>query len=211
MGGFMTIIACLGDSITEGVGDSLGIGWVGRLNAFLQEKEPDEHTIYNLGISGDRIIGAMNRYFSEVLIRNPDLVLIGIGTNDCQRNGADAPEELTTGKERLFYQWQKWEKHLCSDLHKTVIIGVLPSDDSFMPYIDSARPNAWYLKKDLEEYNNDLRDFCEVRDIPFIDLWAKWNNRMIKTHLQDGLHPNDNGYDFMFEEIASFLEENKLV
>lgn len=206
----MTIIACLGDSITEGVGDSLGIGWVGRLNAYLQDKQADEHTVYNLGISGDRIVSTMNRYFSEVLIRNPDVVLIAIGTNDCQRNG-DTPEERTTGKERLFYQWQKWEKYLGSDLHKTVIIGVLPTDDSFMPYKDPSKPNAWYLTKDLEDYNQDLEEFCDVRDIPFINLWDKWNDRMTKTHLCDGLHPNDKGYDFMAEEIIAFLEANEII
>ncbi len=207
----MTIIACLGDSITEGVGDSLGIGWVGRLNSYLQDKQPDEHTIYNLGISGDRTLGAMNRYFSEVMIRNPDIVLIAIGTNDCQRTGDETPDERTSGKARLFYQWQKWEKHLCSDLHKVIVIGVLPSDESFMPYTDPAKPNTWYLTKDLEDYNQDLQEFCAIRDIPFINLWEKWSARMSKTHLCDGLHPNDDGYDFMAEEIKDFLEENNYI
>lgn len=207
----MSTIVCLGDSITFGDGDSRSIGWVGRLNAFLQERKPHIDWVYNLGIPGDTTVGTYYRYCSEVLPRLPDLVLIAVGTNDSKRSGTTGPQDLRSDLARTMAQWQTWEKHLKSGLHKTVILGTLPSDESCMPYNNPGKPQTWVLQKDLKEYNDALKDFCQKAGLPFIDFWPHWTDDMTKTHFRDGLHPNDTGYDWMFGLIKDFLLSHKLI
>ncbi len=207
----MTTIACLGDSITFGDGDTQLLGWVGRLNAYLQSREPHVDWVYNLGIPGDTVVGACYRYFTEVLPRSPDIVLIAVGTNDCKRIGIDKPDVLRSDLARTMAHWQMWQKSLCSGLHKTVILGTLPSNEAHMPYHNPGKPTTWVLRDDLETYNTALREFCAQAGLPFIDFWPHWQPDMTENYLCDGLHPNNAGYDWMFGIIKDFLEQQKLL
>ena len=48
----MRTILIFGDSITFGGGDSIGLGWCGRLQKYFEAQNPCNH-LDNLGISGN--------------------------------------------------------------------------------------------------------------------------------------------------------------
>ena len=80
-------IFCLGDSITLGCNDSLGLGWPGRLGRDLTHKG-GSLAMYNLGINGDTSLDIAQRWRSEVATRSRNaggLILFAFGFNDASR------------------------------------------------------------------------------------------------------------------------------
>jgi lysophospholipase L1-like esterase len=77
-------LACVGDSITQGVGAGKGQSWPDQLQKMLGEK----WVVKNFGVSGTTLLNAGdNPYqkqgaFKNAKALNPDVVVIVLGTND---------------------------------------------------------------------------------------------------------------------------------
>lgn len=87
---FMTQILVFGDSIAYGSWDKAG-GWVQRLRTFIEEKYPEEHLVYNLGVSADTTDSLLERLEIEIKKRGSErnqrrgiatILIFQIGTND---------------------------------------------------------------------------------------------------------------------------------
>ncbi len=84
-------IVALGDSLVYGYGDPVGGGWAERLRRLWMESAG--HTLYNLGIRGDRVVQVSERLEQEFRLRGeirnrlPDLILLSVGVNDTARLG----------------------------------------------------------------------------------------------------------------------------
>lgn len=210
----MASIACIGDSITLGVGDSLGIGWPGRLNIALRKDQPTtDHRVYNLGIGGDRTAEICLRYFTEALPRQTDVVILSFGTNDCQRAGDSGAHELTSGRERLQWKWSIFFDTLTKTTHKTVLLGTTAVDETRFPSVPKKgkfKVNTWYKNADLTWVNGTLKIMCAERNLPFVDFSPHWTEATAVTHTVDGIHPNDAGYDLMSSVIYNRLLQEGL-
>ena len=71
-----TQIVCLGDSLTYGVGASAGHDYPSFLGKALGMK------VLNAGVDGDETGDVLKRLDSDVLLRDPRLVIILLGAND---------------------------------------------------------------------------------------------------------------------------------
>ena len=77
-------VACVGDSITQGVGASRGQSWPDQVRRMLGEK----WDVKNFGVSGTTLMNSGdNPYqkqgaFNNAKAFNPDVVVIALGTND---------------------------------------------------------------------------------------------------------------------------------
>lgn len=77
-------VACVGDSITAGVGTSEGNDYPAQLGRMLGE----QYYVANFGVSGSTLLKhgdlpyQKQRAFRKVLAFNPDVVVIKLGTND---------------------------------------------------------------------------------------------------------------------------------
>jgi len=82
-----TIVA-IGDSIVYGLHDAGGAGgWAGRLGSILGQTYPgQQYRVINAGINGDTSAGVLKRLSRDVVGKNPDLVIVAIGTNDFDYN-----------------------------------------------------------------------------------------------------------------------------
>lgn len=200
----MTTLVCLGDSITQGEGDTDNLGWVGRLNRFLAQRHACHYTVHNLGISGQILKELHHRYHTECLIRRPDIVLIAGGTNDCQRHD-DPQHPLITSPYQQFAVWRKWAKDLLHARHRTFILGVTPAHALYMPYTFEGEPKTWILREDLQDYNARLQEFAQQHHIPFIDFWPSWHDLSLTDYTVDGVHPNADGYEKMAHTIIDAL------
>ena len=78
------ILACVGDSITQGVGAKRGQSWPGQAQKVLGKK----WQVKNFGLSGTTLMNSGNKpyqksqQFKDALSSNPDVVVIMLGTND---------------------------------------------------------------------------------------------------------------------------------
>lgn len=216
----MTIFA-FGDSITYGNWDPKG-GWVGRLRDYMDSKSLQAYSgenlfstyytlTYNLGIPGDTSSGLLERFETELIPRfNPDeltIILFAIGINDSRFYASTNEYETEPG---IFQQniWDLWEiaKKYTSDV---AFVGLSPVDEERTSPL-SWETDAIYKNEYIEKYDDLIKEFCQSRKTPFIDIFGKMKGMDIKSLMEDGVHPNQEGYKIMEEIIRSNLfEEGK--
>lgn len=209
----MTII-CFGDSITYGNWDPEG-GWVGRLRKYLDTKSLSAYQgedlysryytlTYNLGIPGDTSLGLFARFENELVPRfNPDeetIILFAIGINDSRFYPKENRHEVDIEdfKQNI---WDMWEiaRQYTQDV---AFIGLTPVDE------DRTNPLFWeqdavYKNEYIEKYDYALREFCEGRNVPFINIFDKMKGLNLHELMEDGIHPNSKCYEIMEEIIRS--------
>jgi lysophospholipase L1-like esterase len=204
-------ILCFGDSITFGAGENGG--WVGRLKEFFESKG-EHNAVYNLGIPGDDSAGLLKRFSVECDARlgfewseDKYLIIIAIGTNDSKLEG-------TSNKMNPRIDHKNFDKNIKllikqAKKHKAglAFIGLFPVGESLVKnYEDTSFDN-----ERIELFNNIIRNNCEEEKILFLDMFKIASKEDYQKLLDDGLHPNAEGYDFMFRAIKNFLEKNHLL
>ena len=108
-------IICFGDSLTSCGGPG------GRFSDILQDRFP-AHEFINAGVGGETLVDARARLETDVLNKNPDIVLIEFGANDWGRN------------ERPVQDWVADLRYLITEIRsigaKGIVLGVLEADGS---------------------------------------------------------------------------------
>ncbi|MBI4147431.1 hypothetical protein HY494_02145 [Candidatus Woesearchaeota archaeon] len=198
----MTSICIFGDSITLGVNDPEKGGWADQLKFYLRKK--NFIATYNLGISGDNSDDLLERLEAECVAREPNLILIAIGTNDSQYVHSKNNPRISLAKfqENLAALMKKAKRFT----EKVVFVGLTKVDES------KTMPVPWnliayYDNENIKAYNSAIETFCKKNKIFFIPLIEN----LKKEELDDGLHPNNQGHAKMFKKVKSFLEEHKLI
>lgn len=178
-------IVFLGDSITEG----------------FHELEKHQNVI-NLGVSGDKINNLIGR-IEDVIIENPDRLIIMIGINDYLNinNYWGNP---------IIYNISKLYKVLIEllklNLSKSEIIclSILPVSMN----IDNKTLRKY--NKDINKLNVKFNDICSNSNIQFIDISPSFmsEDQLDSTLTTDGVHLSSKGYQLYYQLIQEFLSEN---
>jgi lysophospholipase L1-like esterase len=160
-------VVFLGDSITQGWGDTMG-GKFGELR------------VANRGISGDTTRGVLIRLDEDVLALHPRAVVILIGTNDLEE-GAD-PETIAANLKLLIRKLNEADPRM-----PIVLCQVFPSSES------KKRPVS-KIKKVNELYAAVVRGNPQVTLIETWALFANASGDAKPEEFPDLLHPNQAGY-----------------
>ena len=201
-------IIALGDSLVYGFGDHEGGGWVERLRRQWMNPHSPGHVIYNLGIRGNGVVQVTQRLEQEFRhrgeLRNsqPDLIILSVGVNDSARLGRPTGRSYTnfdtfqTQLAQLLDQAQQ----LCPVL----FVGMVPVDESKMPFLNC----FYYNHGDQYHYKEATKLACQMRQIPYLDLFELWMGRghsWCQNNLcVDGLHPNVNGYQVLLQDVLNW-------
>lgn len=220
-----TTIVAIGDSIMKG-GTNWSIqghrnttfgGWVTLLQDRLDEASPGRYRVINEGVDGDTALGTLVRIDQDVVAWEPDIVLLGIGTNDAFDNEIVATPSSTTNAyldvvDEILDALQR-------ELPDATIVLVgyaTPVREYF-----AMGPYGWifddHTQDDLEEnfvaYNDALEAFAEQEDLVFIDVASQWPTDLDERWelLADGLHPNDAGHALIADHVYEMLLQSVLV
>ena len=201
-------VIALGDSLVYGFGDSVGGGWAERLRRQWMQPNSSGHVLYNLGIRGNGVIQVAQRLEDEFRqrgeLRNryPDLIILAVGVNDSPRLGRK------NGK--LFTDFEKFKAEMSKLLDQAqklcpvLFVGMTPVDETKMPFLDC----LYYNHIDQYRYKEATKLACEVRQIPYLDIFDLWMTRgedWVRSCLSsDGLHPNVEGYQALFHDVMSW-------
>jgi lysophospholipase L1-like esterase len=209
-------VVSIGDSLTEGVGDSTGRGgYLPYLEKLLEnEKAIKDAEFYNFGVKGHRTTQLLDRLeTSEVkeAIKEADMVVITIGGNDVMKvvheNFSDLTLQDFEGEKSLY------EKRL----NKIVDTVKTLNPDSTVLLLGLYNPFfKWF--SDIKEMNQVISDwndasktilsqydkayFVEVADI----FMESPENLLYKDHF----HPNDKGYQLIAERMFETLDRQGL-
>ncbi|MFA6073566.1 MAG: GDSL-type esterase/lipase family protein [Candidatus Woesearchaeota archaeon] len=198
----MVRICIWGSSIAKGAGDPFRGGWVERLrNDF--DKNMNDVSVYNLGISGNTSDLLVKRFNVEYDARLPSIVIIGIGLNDSAFFGKRTKPwvNLTKYEKNLYKLYNKAKKK-----SKVIFVTLTPVDESkTMPI--PWREELYYSNDMISKYNEKLKLFCEKNSVSIINL----EGLLTKKDMMDGLHPNSEGHRKIYVIVKKFLIDNKLV
>jgi len=199
----MVTIVCIGDSIVEGEGDESGQnGWVGRLQRkILKNSKVGESRVYNLGMGMETSIDLLHRFFSEVLYRNPDIIILQASHGDSRtRLNKAGEEEFEIGKGARMRMYERLLDYLSRSGKKVLILGLNPI--SMNVKFKKAVPQR---AAHIESHNRGLKRLCVEYTIPFLDPREIFKGKPLENLYADGLHPNSKGYELMFKAIYSKL------
>lgn len=210
----MTQILVFGDSIVYGAWDKEG-GWVARLRKFLDERTLSNtdiyYLIYNLGIDGDTTESLLKRFEQETtprLLEEETIFIFSLGINDScfvkSKNVINTPIEKFNGN------LQKLIKLARKSASKIVFVGLTPIDET------KTTPIPWdtnrsYKNEPIKKYNDIIKKVCKENKILFIEVFEKLINLDYKNCLEDGVHPNSEGHEKIFEIVKGFLTKNKMI
>lgn len=196
----MKTLVCIGDSIVEGEGDELGLGgWVGRL---AQKKPPQGGQggvrVFNLGIGGNTIRD-VNYRLGEVLVRKPDMVLLGCGGNDVKKYlMPDGTYEPCLADYQVKKNWDEVLDKLSRMASRFAVLGGHNITD---PKFDEA---VVIRHKDKAEHMLFVKDLCQSKNISFIEPVRYEVTEGMFSH---GSHPNAAGYDIYTEQVYKHLQQ----
>ncbi len=200
-----------GDSIAYGSWDEEG-GWVQRLRKFIEKKYPEEHLIYNMSVSADTTDSLLKRFESESNHRFEGkrkerfVFMFQIGANDSAslfKEDWVKPEKF----EKNITQIIKLAKNYSKEI---IFIGLNPVDEN------KTQPVPWdkrvvYKNENIKKYEDIIKEACTDESVIFIGIFNVFLKSDYKRLLQDGLHPNSEGHQKIFEVVKDFLIKNKII
>ncbi len=203
----MVKIVCIGDSVVEGEGDELGLsGWAGRLqHKILKDSKVGENHVYNLGMGMETSMDLTHRFFSEVLYRDPDIIIMQAAHGDSRSMlNSENEEEFEIGKGARLRTYNKLFTYLAQSKKKILILGLNPV--SMNVKFKKAVPQR---ARHIEAHNRGLKELCNNFKLPFLDPRDIFKNTKLEEYYADGLHPDSKGYELMFNAIYKKLIELK--
>lgn len=180
-------IGIWGDSITFGECDSEALGWVGRLRKALL----DSANVYNRGVCGDTTEDLLKRFSVEADSLEPSQIVFAIGINDSKflPNATENNIPLERFKENM--------KELLSRARKYTDQITLVGPTRVYEQRDS-KSGTRFVNEEIQKYEDSLKELAQTEGLTFISLADALN---IDGDLDDGLHPNAQGYEKMFKVI----------
>jgi len=201
-------IVCFGDSLTAGV-SAVTPGVVDKTKsypAYFQEKVTAD--VINSGVSGDTTADALARIQTDLLDKDPDIVIICLGANDFfASDAANLDATLATIKTNIISMINKLDT-------KERIVFVAP-------FYNEASARDMLTDKGITDVNdqNEIIDKCDtvfedikntpttnLYDIELIDdIWeGVWGTANMSS---DGIHPIASGYQMMADTYFSWMRD----
>jgi len=196
-------VACVGDSITEGVGSSNSN--YAAYPAVLQRVLWQDHIVVNFGNSGKTMRNDVGSNYTGTtqynalmqFAKNVDLVLIMLGTNDSNR------DRFWTAGDDLSYNGAALEltsrlRRMNPDMKITVM-----NCPVYYGTEGSGSPHVRNLQAKLPEYLAGEG----IEGVMAYDMHTLTAEKLGKSCFPDLLHPNDRGYGIMAKALAEVIPE----
>ena len=212
-------IACLGDSITEGV-NANGWQWHRYIDKYFKENGV-ETTIVNLGIGGTSVctssyVTASLQPFVNRLNTIPtdtDVIVIFGGTNDWGNNAtlgtiSDSGSSSFYGAYKYMLEWFANNRPNAKILTITPLKRYFRGNTSTWTNAQTTRNNKGQL---LQDYVRAVKEVSEIYAIPCVDLHNESGLNpvleIVRTkYMGDGLHPTAEGNKKMYPIILNKLK-----
>jgi len=185
------------------------------LRTFLDKralKTQDEEKVFytfNASISGDTTEDILERLEEEYRRRGgeeyEELLLIQIGTNDAiieDEENRVSKKDFSDNMGKIIKLGKKLSDHL-------IIVGDFPINPEMeeIPYA----PQKILRNRDVREYDEEKKKICREKDVDFIDLFELMDGRKNMEYLEEGVHPNDQGHEIIFQKVLQHLKNQNLI
>ena len=171
--GAITIVA-FGDSVTHGaVADGEinyeTVYWNRLKNMILARKNYVPVNVINSGIGGTSAFGSLQRFESQALKYEPDLIIIAFGLNDV--NGS--LENYLSALKEMFAKCK--EREIDAIFLTPNMLNTYVATDTAPRHLEYAKKTADMQNSGkMDLYINSARELAKEMGIPVCDCYAKW-------------------------------------
>lgn len=208
-------IVAVGDSLTQGVGDSTDNGgYIGILEeTFNSNRVGNKVEIANFGKRGNRTDQLLDRLESEEItnsLQGADLILITIGANDVMKvvknnftnlNYEDFAKEQEDYEARLHSIIQQVQ-----EINPNAPIYLVGLYNPFDQYFNNIPELAQIMVDWNATSRGVLNDYAQATFIPIGDLFEGSEEELLWE--EDYFHPNERGYKLMAERVLEYIRED---
>ncbi|MDP7991622.1 SGNH/GDSL hydrolase family protein [Bacillus sp. MHSD_36] len=200
----MLQIVSLGDSLTRGVGDKEGIGYVGRMKEDLQKDYKQKVALTNLAVSGAKMPDLLKQIESsgaQYSIKQADVIVLTIGGNDLFP-GWDSLGKIDLETYRPDTEtFQNEAKKIIEEIRKL-------NTDS--PIFWLGLYNPFEDVEDLKGSSNIVVDWnasleklaINNKNVYITPTFDLFQNRGKDLLYSDHFHPNEIGYTYMADRLV---------
>jgi lysophospholipase L1-like esterase len=205
-------IVAVGDSLTEGVGDTTGKGgYVGIIENTLENNK--NHTsveVDNFGRRGNRTDQLLERIRQKELassIKGADIILITIGANDVMKVVRSNFSHLT------YEEFVREQAHYRTRLEEIFSSLKSKNHSADIYLIGIYNPFDTYFG-DIKEMDQIVADWNKIggsvvskyRHSTFIPVADLFQNARETLLYEDNFHPNKRGYKLMAERVFEYIK-----
>lgn len=212
----MKQIFCFGSSSIYGVGSSVWswsdmVKWYAHQLMYWEDGIGEKIETFNFGKSW-ATIDFVQTIYSQYLLNYwrgnaQKLALINVWWNNSKAewsplNYVSTPEKYQQELETLLVSMKK-------DFDKLVFVGSGYVDESkTMPKISPFNgKDSYFSNKRRDVFDEITRTTCWELSIPYIEVQVSVNEWIEQYLYQDGLHPNDKWYEYIFKLMMPYVQE----
>lgn len=156
----------------------------------------------NSGINGNKTWDLKNDMYNRLYRYNPSKVVLLIGINNFLSSG-DSIENVVNDIKAI-------TKEAHENLPNTEIIvqSIYPINTDWSTKYRKEETYVYETTNKIIESNKQLKDYCKEEGFTYIDMFSKLsdeNNEFSREYTEDGLHPNENGYNKITEVLKKYL------
>ncbi len=184
-------VACIGDSITQGMGASEGFSYPSQLQKLLGEN----WQVGNYGVSGRTLLKKgdfpywKERAYQKALNSKPDVVIIMLGTNDTKAPNWKHEANFTADYTELVKSFQN-----LASKPRIYICRPCPAPNT---------EDGGINEKGVQEQIKRIDQLAKEMNLGVIDMHAALKDK--PETLPDGVHPNNEGAAEMAKAAAKAL------
>jgi lysophospholipase L1-like esterase len=203
-------ILVFGDSIGAGAFDTRHNGWVSLMamdqyKKSLASRGKEYNDVINISISGNTSIDLWLRVEGDIKSRKGQdgagVSILAIGTNDAALIGGENQVTFEIFAENI----KKLAGVLKKSSEQFVVLGLPPVYEMLSdPWCFDI--TAIWKNEELKKYDAELQRIAKEKELLFIPMQDVLD-RNSDQHLPDGLHPNAEGHQLIFERVKGELEK----
>lgn len=166
----------------------------------------NKYSIVNSGINGNRVDDILKNMNDRVYRYNPSDVVILIGINDILYKNSSI-DEVTKKIEKLTKQIKKHNSY-CN----IYIQSIYPTNDKWKKEHNNSVPDESILKEKILKINKNIKKYCKENNITYVNVHDSLVNKdgyLDKEYTNDGLHPNEKGYEIITKIIKKEVFKEK--
>lgn len=161
------------------------------------DKYYDGLPVVNSGISGNTTEDILDDMKNRVYDYNPSKVFLLIGTNDLIHD--ISVDDITSNIEKIISEIKDNKPQV-----EIYVESIYPVNDNLDEDMVSNRNND-----DIMKINEKIKKYCDDNNYTYINMYDKLlddDGNFIEEYTDDGLHPNENGYEIITKELKKYLD-----
>lgn len=166
------------------------------------DKYFDGFPVVDSGINGNRTEDILNNLENRVYRYNPSKVILLIGINDFLYENHD--NEITKNIEKISLEIRNNLPNC-----QIYIESIYPINDDWRIKYSQDVPKQEELKEKILNANKEIKDICKRNKYIYINLHDELideNGYFDSKYTDDGLHPNEEGYNIITKKIKKALK-----